>query len=274
MSDYPTQEAIHGAVEEYSITSFICSTQNSNICEDEEYIANFDLDLLAAELLPESSVEGAASDSASSEGIFNATSLLGLGAVIPNDIFNSRRQPSHTTDEYVPYQYCEQQYSSSYFYQPQLDLSQYDDKLGESFQQKNISQPYDQHCGYVYHNDQQMGVYQQPHRQSGISYECDQQSDVSGSVTSKKRKGYRHRHQRQFLSSVEERDQRSRVFNNEVPANYRRKMHDLHNQARMALDNLEQGNQQLTQRFRLLQKFCSHYSTRMEALRVPARSSC
>ncbi|XP_047478817.1 uncharacterized protein LOC125031871 [Penaeus chinensis] len=287
MSDYPPQDAFYGAVggaDEYLDASLICGTQSSNVYENEEYIANFDLDLLATELWPESSVAGATSDSASSEGgIFNSTSIcsqdedfLGLGAINPNDLFSSKMQPSypssHTTDEYVPYQYCEQQ-TTSYSDQPVLHLSQYDDNLGESFQQMNISQPYDQHSGYAHHNDLQMGVYQQPHQQSGIPYGCDQQSDVSGSGTSKKRKGYRHRHQRQFLSSVEERDRRSRVLNNEASAIYRRKMHDLHDKARMELDNLEQRNQQLTQRFHLLQKFCSGYRARLASFGVPVTSS-
>ncbi|XP_037798580.1 uncharacterized protein LOC119593696 [Penaeus monodon] len=288
MSDYPPQDAFYGVVggaDEYLSTSLICGTQSSNVCEDEEYIANFDLDLLAAELWPESSVEGAASDLASSEGIFSATSLcsqdedfLGLGAVNPNDLFSSGMQPpypsSYTTDGYAPHQYSEQQATSSY-YQPQLHLSQYDDKLGGSRQQMNIFQPYDQHSGYDYHND---------HQQSGISHDWDQQFDVlqhqgvatacvSSSGTSKKRKGYRHRHQRQFLSSAEERDQRSRVLNNEASAIYRRKMRDLHDKARTELDGLEQRNQQLTQRFRLLQKFCSGYKARLEALGVPVTNS-
>ncbi|XP_037798575.1 uncharacterized protein LOC119593691 [Penaeus monodon] len=291
MSDYPTQEAIYGAVgsvDEYSSASLIYGTQSSDVCEDEEYIASFDLDILAAVLWPESSVEGAASDSASPEGIFSATSLcsqdedfLGLGAVNPNDMFNSKRQPpypsSHTTEGY-----CEQQDSSSYFYQPQLDLSQYDEKLGESFQQVSISQPCDQHSGY----DHQMDVYQLPHQQSGISLEWNQKFNalhrqsgaatdcVPGSGTSNKRKGYRHRHQRQFLNSAEKRDHRSRVLNNEASVIYRRKMRDLHDKARMELNSLEQRNQQLTHRFRLLQNFCSYYKTRLEALGVPARSSC
>ncbi|XP_037798578.1 uncharacterized protein LOC119593695 [Penaeus monodon] len=299
MSDYPPQDAFYGAVggaDEYLSTNLIFGTQSSNVCEDEEYIANFDLDLLAAELWPESSVAGAASDSASSEGIFSATSLcsqdedfLGLGAVNPNDLCSSGMQPpypsSHTTDEYVPYEYCEQQATSSYSYQPQLHLSQYDNKLGESFQQMNISQPYDQHSEYAYHNDQEMGVYLQPHQHSGISHDWGQQFDVlqhqegvatacvSSSGTSKKRKGCRHRHQRQFLSSAEERDQRSRVLNNEASAIYRRKMRDLHDKARTELDGLKQRNQQLTQRFRLLQKFCSGYKARLEALGVPVTGS-
>ncbi|XP_037798577.1 uncharacterized protein LOC119593694 [Penaeus monodon] len=293
MSDYPPQDAFYGAVgsaDEY--LSLICGTQSSSVCEDEEYIANFDLDLLAAELWPESS--RAASDSASSEGIFSATSLclqnedfLGLGAVNPNDLLSNGMQPpypsSHTTDGYVPHQYCEQQAASSYFYQPHLHLSPYDDTLGESFQQTNIFQPYDQHSGYAY-DDHRMGV-EQPHQQSGISHDWDQQSDVlqhhegvattcvSRTGTSKKRKGYRHRHQCQFLSSAEERDQRSRVLNNEASAIYRRKMRDLHDKARTELDGLEQRNQQLTQRFRLLQKFCSGYKARLEALGVPVANS-
>ncbi|XP_037798576.1 uncharacterized protein LOC119593693 [Penaeus monodon] len=296
MSDYPPQDA-YGAVggaDEYLNASLICSTQNSNVCEDEEYIANFDLDLLAAELWPESSVAGAASDSASSEGLFSATSLcsqdedfLGLGAVNPNDLFSSGMQPpypsSHTTDGYVPSQYCEQQVTSSNSYKPHLHLSSYDDSLGESFQQMHIFQPYDQHSGYTY-CDHQIGV-EQPHQESGISHDWDQQSDVlqhhegvatacvSSSGTSKKRKGYRHRHQRQFLSSAEERDQRSRVLNNEASAIYRRKMRDLHDKARTELDGLEQRNQQLTQRFRLLQKFCSGYKARLQVLGVTVTGS-
>ncbi|XP_037798574.1 uncharacterized protein LOC119593690 [Penaeus monodon] len=298
MSDYPPQDAFYGVVgggDEYLSASLIFGTQSSNVCDDEEYIANFDLDLLAAELWPESSVAGAASDSASSEGIFSATSLcsededfLGLGAVNPNDLFSSGMQPpypsSHTTDGYVPSQYCEQQATSSNSYQPHLHLSPYDDSLGESFQQTNIFQPYDQHSGYAYY-DHQIGVVEQPHQESGISHDWDQQSDVlqhhegvattcvSRSGTSKKRKGYRHRHQRQFLSSAEERDQRSRVLNNEASAIYRRKMRDLHDKARTELDGLEQRNQQLTQRFRLLQKFCSGYKARLKVLGVPVTGS-
>ncbi|XP_047478682.1 uncharacterized protein LOC125031782 [Penaeus chinensis] len=295
MSDYPAQDAFYGVVGdtyEYLNASLICGTQSSNVCEDEEYIANFDLDLLAAELWPEASVAGAASDLTFCEGTFNATSLysqdedlMGLGAVNPNDLFSSGMQPpypsSYTPDGYVPYQYCEQQATSSYCYKPQSHLSPYNDNLGESFQQMNIFQPHDQHSGYAYHNDHQMGV-QQPHQQSGISH--DQQFDVlqnqgvatacvSRSGTSKKRKGYRHRHQRQFLSSAEERDRRSRVLNNEASAIYRKKMRDLHDKARTELDDLEQRNQQLTQRFRLLQKFCSGYKARLEALGVPVTSS-
>ncbi|ROT77973.1 hypothetical protein C7M84_003347 [Penaeus vannamei] len=301
MSDYPTQDAFYGAVgsaDEYpSATLIFRDTQSSNVYEDEEPIANFDLDLLAAELWPESSVAGAASDSASREGgLFSATSLssqdddfLSLGAVNPNDMFSSGMHPSypssHNTEGYDPYQYCEQQATSSYSHQPPLDLSQYDDNLEESFQQMNISQPYDQHSGYAYHHDQQMNIYQQPDQQPAISLDWNQQfnvlqsqegvatAGVSGSGTSKKRKGYRHRHQRQFLSSAEQREQRSRVLNNEASAIYRRKMRDLHDKARTELDGLEQRNQQLTQRFRLLQKFCSGYRARLEALGVPATSS-
>ncbi|XP_047478665.1 uncharacterized protein LOC125031766 [Penaeus chinensis] len=295
MSDYPAQDAFYGVVgdtDAYLNASLICGTQSSNVCEDEEYIANFDLDLLAAELWPEASAAGAASDSTSCEGTFSATSLysqdedlMGLGAVNPNDLFSSGMQPpypsSHTTEGYVPHQYCEQQATPSYCYEPQSLLSPYNDNLGESFQQMNIFQPYDQHSGYAYHNGHQMGV-QQLHQQSGISH--DQQFDdlqnqgvatacVSRSGTSKKRKGYRHRHQRQFLNSAEERDRRSRVLNNEASAIYRKKMHDFHDKARTELDELEQRNQQLTQRFRLLQKFCSGYKARLQVLGVPVTDS-
>ncbi|XP_042867374.1 uncharacterized protein LOC122250114 [Penaeus japonicus] len=274
MSDYPTQDAFYGAIgsgDEYASASLVFGdTQSSNVYEDEEYIANFDLDLLAAELWPESSVAGEASQSACSEGgNFGATCLfpqeddfLGLGAVNPNELFSCGSQPSYpsssNTEEYVPYHYSEQQASSSYYYQPQSDLPQHGN-LSESFQQMSIFQSHDQHLGHRDHSDQQMGLYQYP----------DQQADPPGRGTSKKRKAYQHRHQRQFLSSEEGKKQRSRKLNNEASAIYRERMSSLHEKARMELDSLEQRNQQLTQRFRLLQNFCSGYKSHLEALGVP-----
>ncbi|XP_042867373.1 uncharacterized protein LOC122250113 [Penaeus japonicus] len=301
MSDYPTQDAFYGAIgsgDEYASASLVFGdTQSSNVYEDEEYIANFDLDLLAAELWPESSVAGEASQSACSEGgNFGATCLfpqeddfLGLGAVNPDDLFNSGSQPSYpsssNTEEHVPYQYCNQQASSSFYYQPQFDLPQ-SENLSESFQQLSVFQSHDQFSGYPDNYGQQMGFYQYPDQQPGLSHGCNQKGSVvfqnekeppvacpSGSGTSKKRKGYRHRHQRQFLSSDEERKQRSRKLNNEASAIYRERMSSLHEKARMELDSLEQRNQQLTQRFRLLQKFCSGYKTHLEALGVLVTNS-
>ncbi|XP_047478667.1 uncharacterized protein LOC125031768 [Penaeus chinensis] len=89
------------------------------------------------------------------------------------------------------------------------------------------------------------------------------------SETSSTRRGYRHRHTRQFLQDSDQRAQRTRVLNNEASILYRANMRARYEQVQQELYDLERRNQQLSQRFRELQRIRDKCKRILEAMDVP-----
>lgn len=174
---------------------------------------------------------------------------------------------------------CDLQPSPSLGYDPQPGVAhEFNSQPGSSLSSsvlQGCAQGYDLGQGGVPGHSAQLDQQPAPcHRRDGPSGSPQHlgasPSPSSASRASSTRRGYRHRHTRQFLQDAEQRVKRTRVLNNEASILYRANVRARYDQVQQELDDHERRKQQLSQRFRQLQWLRDEYKRILEAMDVPA----